>query len=141
MRRYEVPDKAWVFIEALLPPTKSGKQGRPWDDHRKMLNGIFWVLCSGAAWRDIPERYGEWNSIYNRFKKWSDDGTLEKIFNKLLAHLDDKGLIDWELFCIDGTNIRASKSAAGALKKSEKMNLETMRLAAHKVASVPNSMW
>lgn len=79
---------------------------------------MFWVLGSGAPWRDLPERYGSWKTVYNRFNRWSKSGIINKIFNRLLLILDEKGLIDWSEICLDGSNIRANKDAAGAKKTS-----------------------
>ncbi|WP_155522487.1 transposase, partial [Serratia microhaemolytica] len=71
MARYDVPDEAWALISTLLPPERNRvRGGRPYLEHRPVMNGIFWVLCSGAPWRDLPERYGNWKTIYNRFNRW-----------------------------------------------------------------------
>ena len=69
-RRYEVTDDEWERIKPYLPKTREGSRGRPAADSRKMLNGICWILRSGAAWRDLPERYGPWQTVYKRFVKW-----------------------------------------------------------------------
>jgi transposase len=79
---------------------------------------MFWILRTGAPWRDLPERYGPWRTVYDRFSLWSRDGTFDRIVSHLQADLDAQGRIDWELFCIDGSSVRASRSAAGARKKS-----------------------
>ncbi|MGC8400672.1 IS5 family transposase [Enterobacter mori] len=117
MARYELPDEAWSIIQPLLPaePT-SPRAGRPWAEHRKIINGMFWVLCSGAPWRDLPERYGSWKTVYNRFNRWSKSGVINIIFNRLLSLLDANGLVDWSASALDGSNIRALKCAAGAQK-------------------------
>ena len=67
MRRYEVTDKQWEKIKGLLPPKKTG---RPFKNLRHTFNGILWVMRTGASWRDIPERYGKWNTIYKCFAHW-----------------------------------------------------------------------
>ena len=64
-RRYELTDQDWEQIASLLPPEKTGKPGRPSKDNRTMLNGMVWIARSGAPWRDLPERYGPWNSVYS----------------------------------------------------------------------------
>ncbi|MEH0835374.1 IS5 family transposase [Pectobacterium cacticida] len=118
MARYDFPDEAWTLISPMLPPERgSSKGGRPYFAHRRVMNGIFWVLCSGAPWRDLPERYGHWKTIYNRFNRWSKTGVMNSIFNKLLQILDEKALIDWDVIALDGSNVRALKAAAGAQKK------------------------
>lgn len=121
-RRYEMTDEAWARIGPLLP--KQGRGGR-WNDHRTTLNGMFWVLNSGAPWRDLPERYGRWQSIYDRYRRWTREGLFDLILHRLHVQLDADGRIDWSVFDVDGTNIRADRSAAGAGKKGAKSNLRT----------------
>ena len=116
MSRYNFPDNAWNVIFPMLP--KPHHSGRPYLDHRTIMNGIFLVLCSGAPWRDLPERYGHWKTVYNRFNRWSKQGIINIIFNQLLQFLDEKGQIDWQSVSIDGSHIRALKAAAGAKKTS-----------------------
>lgn len=83
LRRYELTDEEWLRIEPLLPPENTGKQGRPRKDNRIIMNGIVWLARSGAPWRDLPERYGSWKTVYSRFRKWIDDGILDNIFHIL----------------------------------------------------------
>ena len=115
-KRHELTDSAWAVIEPLLPERS---RGRPWKDHRRVINGILWVLATGVAWRDAPERYGPWQTLYDRFVRWTGDGTWERILAALLSEMEQRGQIDWELFCIDGTSIRALKAAAGARGKNQ----------------------
>jgi len=115
MRRYELSDEQYALIVPLLP--KSGGVGRPWANHRQVLNGLFWKLCSGASWRDIPERYGPWQTIYERYTAWRADGTWVRIVQALQMKLDAAGQINWAQWNIDSTLIRASHAAAGARKK------------------------
>jgi transposase len=82
-----------------------------------MLNGIFWWLNTGAPWRDLPERYGPWQTVYDRFAKLRKSGLLDRIIDRLQLRLNEAGLIDPDLFCIDGSHARASRAAAGASKK------------------------
>ena len=118
MRRYELSDPQWARIAPLFASRKrSGKAGRPPCDQRRVVNGILWILRTGAPWRDLPERYGPWETVFSRFNRWRRDGTWTRIATTLLDELDDKGLIDHDLWCIDGTVIRASRAAAGAGKK------------------------
>jgi transposase len=119
MRRYELSDRQWTRIAPLLTPRQyRRKAGRPPCDHRLIVNGILWVLHTGAPWRDLPERYGPWETVFARFNRWRRDGTWVRIATALLDELDDKGLIDHDLWCIDGSVIRASRAAAGAGKKT-----------------------
>lgn len=116
MRRYELTDDQWASIEHLFP-TRAGGRGRPAKSHRLMLNGILWVLFSGASWRDVPDRFGSWKTVYDRFRSWTKDGTFKRILEHLQWETDNRGLLDWTLFSVDSTIVRASKAAAGAKKK------------------------
>jgi transposase len=116
VRRHELSDREWARLAPLLPPPKS--TGRPAKDHRTLINGMLWVLHTGAPWRDLPERYGSWKTVYSRFRRWQQDGTWERLLAAMQRDLDAAGAIDWELWLIDGTNIRAHRSAAGARGKN-----------------------
>jgi len=115
MRRHELSDQQWDVIKDLLPASKS--RGRRPADPRRMLNGMLWIVRTGAPWRDLPERYGPWETVYARFNTWSREGTFDRILSRLQIDLDSAGAIDWELFCIDGSTVRASRAAAGAQEK------------------------
>src|SRR5689334_1465772 len=115
MRRHELTAPQYEEIRPHLP--EDGGRGGRWTDHLRILNGLFWRLRTGCPWRDIPERYGPWSTIYGRFRRWSRDGTLDRILEALQMRLDEAGRIDWDLFCIDGTSIRAGRAAAGGGKK------------------------
>ena len=78
---YDLRDEQWKRIEPLLPPEYAGKKGRPRKGNRMMLNGMMWMNHSGAQWRQLPERYGPWQSVYARFAKWQKDGVWE---NKII---------------------------------------------------------
>jgi transposase len=116
-RRYELTDEGWERIEPLLPRQRKGGQ---WADHRTVLNGMFWVLNSGAPWRDMPERYGRWETVYGRFRRWTREGLFDRILRRLHVTLDDEGRIDWSVFEVDGTSIRAHRAAAGGAETSKK---------------------
>ena len=103
MARYELEDRQWDLIKGLMPRQKRGGK---WNDHRTTLNGMLWILRSGAAWRDMPERYGKWSSIYDRFCRWRRDGTFDRILTALRVRLDKAGKIDWDLWLVDGSNVR-----------------------------------
>ncbi len=113
-RRHELTDEAYERIEPLLPKQRPG--GR-WNDHRVVLNGMFWILNSGTQWRDMPERYGKWQTVYDRYRRWTREGLFDRILHRLHLELDDDGRIDWDVFDVDGSNVRAHQSAAGASKK------------------------
>lgn len=118
-RRYELSNRQWERLEHSLPhPTHHGGKGHPWRPHRDLLNGILWILHTGAPWRDLPERYGPWQTVYDRFNRWRKDGTWAKILDTLLLRLDQRGFIQRDLWCVDATINRAGAAAAGAKKKS-----------------------
>jgi len=121
-RRYELTDEAFERIEPLLPKQKPGGK---WADHRIVLNGMFWILNSGAQWRDMPERYGKWKTVYSRYRRWTREGMFDRILHRLHLELDADGRIDWDVFDVDGSNIRAHQSAAGAAKKGVNANQTT----------------
>ena len=110
LRRYELTDEEWLRIEPLLPPENTGKQGRPRKDNRIIMNGIVWLARSGAPWRDLPERYGSWKTVYSRFRKWIDDGILDNIFRILSLEAE------LEELSIDASIIQAHQQSAGAKK-------------------------
>ena len=115
MRRYELSAAQWRLIEREFGPP--AKRGRPRSDLRRILNAIMWLLHSGASWRDLPPWYGRWKTVHHYFLRWSKDGTFDRILKKLQIRLDEQGLVDWDIFLVDGTNVRASKAAAGAAEK------------------------
>ena len=116
MKRHELHDREWDLVEPLLPKS-TAKTGRPRRDLRQMLNGILWILSTGAQWRDLPERFGPWETVYGYFRQWRAGGVFDRILDALHLRLDQEGKIDWDLWCIDGPSVRATRSAAGATKK------------------------
>lgn len=117
-RRYELTDEQFERIEDLLPEVEG--RGCPYKDHRQVINGIFWILRSGAPWRDLPERYGNWKTVYDRFRRWAEDGTLERIVCHLQGELNAEGRIDWSQFNVDSTIVQASRAASGGPNDSKK---------------------
>lgn len=117
MARYELRDEHWALVVAVLPPQRRGSRGGVWRDHRVVVNAIFWVLFSGAAWRDLPERYGPWQTAYDRFCRWRRDGTWERVLRASRLEADAAGLLDYTQYNADSTSVRAHAAAAGALKK------------------------
>ena len=115
---YRLSDSQWAQIEDLLPA--NGAKGGQWKDHRLMIDGILWALSDGGRWRNLPDRFGPWQTVYDRFRKWSQQGLWDKILRHLQARKMNSGAIDWGLFCIDGTVVRAHQSAAGAPKKKRR---------------------
>jgi transposase len=90
-----------------------------------MLNGVMWILRTGAPWRDLPQRYGPWKTVYHRFREWQHRGILRKVLRRLQLKLDEDGYIDWDLWCIDGSHVRATRAAAGAGKRGATRSPET----------------
>jgi transposase len=116
MKRHELTDEQWALVDPMVPES-TAKTGRPPKDRRLMLNGIFWSLNTGAPWRDLPDRFGPWQTVYGHFSKWRREGVFAKVIETLQVKLDERGLIDWDLWCVDGANVRAARAAAGADKK------------------------
>ena len=143
MRRHELYDEQWELIEPLLPK-RTATTGRPPRDVRVMLDGIMWILRTGAPWRDLPDRFGSWKTVYHYFNAWRKEGIFDKILQALQVRLDAQGRIDWDLWCIDGSSIRASRAAAGAPKKVPKdmrKSPQTTLWAAQKADSAASSTW
>jgi transposase len=115
MSRHQLSDDQWDCIEDLLPKPK--RTGRPPTDRRTALNGIFWILRTGAAWRDLPEEFGNWRTIYGLFDKWNADGTIDAVLHRLRAAFIDSESTEGDLWCIDGSVTRAHRCAAGGGKK------------------------
>jgi transposase len=115
MHRFDLQDWQWELICDLFP-SNAGKEGGQWRDHRTVLNGMFHVLHTGCPWRDLPERYGPWQTAFDRFNRYRGDGTFDLILQRLRARLDRLGRIDWDYWCFDGTSVRAARCAAGAKK-------------------------
>src|SRR6266849_4735739 len=110
MARYDLTDFEWRVIEPLLP---NKPRGVPRVDDRRVLNGIFWVLRSGAPWRDLPERYGPRTTSYNRFVRWRKAGVWGRMMDAVTAAYDG------DIQMIDGTSIRAHQQAATAKRGIE----------------------
>ena len=108
MRRYEITDEQWERIEDLLPG-KVSDRGRTAEDNRRFINGVLWIARSGAPWRDLPERYGNWNTVFQRFNRGAKKGIWQQVFQAL----QDADL-DWIM--VDSTIIRAHQHAAGQKK-------------------------
>lgn len=143
MRRHELTDQEWELVHPLLPP-RTARTGRKPSDPRLMLDGIFWNLRTGAPWRDLPERFGPWQTVYDHFRSWRKAGAFDKIFQALQVRLDREGKIDWDLWCIDGSSVRASRASAGADKKASgvtRRSRPTTRWAARVADSRASSTW
>lgn len=140
MHRHELSDEQWDLIADLFP-SNDHKEGGPWKDHRRILHGMFYRLHTGCPWRDLPERYGPWKTVYDRFNRYRREGTFDRILERLQMRLDEQGRIDWDLFCVDGSNVRATRAAAGAGKKTSRGSQRTTHWAAREAGLAPSSTW
>jgi transposase len=109
--RGELTERAWDQLAPLLPP--NGQRGGQWQDHRTVINGILWRLRTGAPWRELPARYGPWQTCYDRFVRWRRDGTWDRLLTHVQTKSDAVGAIDWHV-SLDSTITRAHQHAAGA---------------------------
>ncbi|MGY4494902.1 transposase [Pseudomonas sp. TE3610] len=123
--RYEISDEAWGLVADLFIERRT--RGRPRIDDRRMLDGVLWILRSGAAWRDMPEEFGPWSTVYQRFRDWRNRGTFDQMLKRLHLRLNEQGLIDLRTWMIDSTAVRATRASSGAGKKGGLTSLQTMR--------------
>lgn len=105
--QYELKNYQWEQIKDFFLPARTGRPGK---DNRMILNAILWIARTGAPWRQLPECYGSWKTVYSRFCKWRDDGTLQMILETLCEGADQENL------CLDSTSIRVHQHAAGGKK-------------------------
>ena len=122
MIRRELNDTQWQRIERLVPG-KEGDKGRHGEDNRLFVDAVLWIARAGAPWRDLPQEFGNWNSVFQRFRRWARKGVWERIFNALLENPD------FEYLILDSTIVRAHQHAAGA-KGGAKMRRSGVRVAA-----------
>ena len=139
MRRYELTDEQWELIAGLFPSQRG--RGRRFRDHRSMVNAMMWILNTGSPWRDLPERYGPWKTAYNRFNRWRKEGLFDRVLERLQIRLDEEGQIDWDLWCVDGSSVRAHAAAVGAGEKGGETSHRTTLWVAHEAAGGPRSTW
>jgi len=120
--RRELTDAQWRRIERLVPG-KEGDKGRHGEDNRLFVDAVLWINRAGAPWRDLPKEFGNWNSVFQRFRRWAKKGVWERIFNALVDNPD------FEYLIIDSTIVRAHQHAAGA-KGGAKLRRSGVRVAA-----------
>ncbi|WP_405803601.1 MULTISPECIES: IS5 family transposase [unclassified Streptomyces] len=113
MGRGDLTNAEWDRLASCLP--RGGTRGGRWSDHRRVINGVLYRVRTGVQWRDLPERFGPWETVYKRHRRWSADGTWEMLLSKVQAAEDAAGRIDWDV-SVDSTAVRAHQHAAGARK-------------------------
>lgn len=125
MLRHCLTDEEWDLIKDLFGAR--AKTGRPPVDRRPVVNGIFWILRTGAPWRDLPKEFGKWQTAWDLFDRWNASGLWDEIVDRLRSACVDAGDIDTDLWCVDGSVVRAARCAAGGGKKGIPKNLPIMR--------------
>ena len=110
----DLTDVQWEVLCPLIPepPRRADGRGRPWQDDRKLLDGIFWILRTGAQWEDVPRRYGTKSTCHRRFQTWVSSGLFEQILSALAEDLKKRGELDLSECFIDGTFVSAKKGGA-----------------------------
>ena len=117
MQKAFLSEDQWKKIEPLLPREKS--RGRPWADNRGVLEGILWVLKTGARWRDVPSDIGVSGSVcWKRLRRWDQQGIWLRIWRQFLWELDRSGRLDWQESFLDGSFAPAKKGATESAKPS-----------------------
>ncbi len=132
--RRELTDDQWAALAPHLPPQKPAT-GKPNQDHRHIVEGIIWRQRAGSPWREVPPRFGKWQTVYSRFRRWHAAGIWTRVLAALQAEADARGELDWDLHFLDGSTIRAHPQAAGAKKGAA-----TRPSAAAAAASAPSSI-
>jgi transposase len=119
-RGEELTDEQWAVIEPHLPelPRREDGRGRPWRENREVMNGILWVLRSGARWQDLPGRFPPYQTCHRRFQQWVKDGTLRRVLEALAEDLRARGDLDLSECFIDGTFVVAKKGGGGSARLS-----------------------
>lgn len=113
MGRGDLTNAEWDRLESFL--SRGGARGGRWSDHRRVINGVLYRVRTGVQWRDLPERFGPWETVYKRHRRWSADGTWQMLLSRVQAAEDAAGGIDWDV-SVDSTAVRAHQHAAGARK-------------------------
>ena len=116
----DLTDQQWKIVEAILPadPVRDDGRGRPWSDPRLVLNGVLWILRTGAPWKDLPPRYGPYQTAHRRFQNWVRSGVMERLLLTLAEHLKEAGGLDLKECFVDGTFVPAKKGGSTSAKPS-----------------------
>ncbi|GAA4952308.1 transposase [Nonomuraea thailandensis] len=111
MGRGDLTNAEWERLQPLLP--EGSLRGGRWNDHRQTINGVLYGARTGLPWRDLPERFGSWVTVYKRHRRWPGDGTWQRLLTEIQAGQDAEGRLDWDI-AVDSTTVRAHQHAAGA---------------------------
>jgi transposase len=117
--RFDVTDAEWAMIEPFLPVAATG----PLPTRvRDQFNGVLWRFRTGSGWRDVPERYGSWSTVYSRFSAWSKAGVFQGLMEALIAEAGSRGLVGLDLVSVDSTVVRAHQESAGLAVAGETLD-------------------
>ena len=117
-RRHDISDRVWQLLQPHLPGGL-GKRGRPARDNRLFLNATFWILRTGAPWRDLPPDYGDWNNTHRRFCRWRDRGVWANLLDQVTHEPDLEPDLEWLM--LDSTHIKLHPHGAGAVGGNQAM--------------------
>ncbi len=116
----DLTEEQWNVVSAVLPedPVRPDGRGRPWSDRRRVVNGVLWIMRTGAPWKDLPPRYGAFQTVHRRFQDWVRAGVLEAALLAIAQDLKDRGGLDLRECFIDGTFVPAKKGGAAWARPS-----------------------
>jgi transposase len=132
--RFDVTDAEWTLIEPLLPVAATGPLPRR---VREQFNGVLWRFRTGSGWRDVPDRYGSWSTIYSRFSTWAKAGVFQDLMDALIAEAAARGQVGLELVSVDSTIVRAHHESAGLAVAGETLDALEQALTEEKGAPLP----
>ncbi len=126
----DLTNEQWEIVSKLLPPdrVRPDRRGRPWSDRRNAFEGILWILRTGAPWKDLPARYGKYQTVHRRFQDWVRSGLLEQVLLAVAQDLKDRGGLDLRECFIDGTFVPAKKGGAVSARPSAEKALKSWQL-------------
>jgi transposase len=126
----DLTDAQWAILAPLLPKPRlrRDRRGRPWRDPRDVLNGILWILRTGAPWQDLPDRYPSYQTCHRRFQRWVDNGALRGVLKALAADLHARGGLDLSETFIDGSFASAKKKGGVSARPSAARGPRSWRL-------------
>ena len=126
----DLTNEQWNVVSEILPPdpVRADLRGRPWTDRRKTFDGILWILRTGAPWKDLPARYGKYQTVHRRFQNWVRSRVLEQVLLAVAQDLKDRGGLDLRECFIDGTFVPAKKGGAALERPSAAKALKSWQL-------------